>query len=75
MLDSEERGRENTETHSLWQSGISGWSYGDKSRVFCCCVFLLHWNSALEVPEKRNLCSGKISSTCLRWKLVDLKRW
>lgn len=25
--------------------------------------------------EKRNLCGGKISSTCLRWKLVDLKRW
>lgn len=24
--------------------------------------------------EKRNLCNGKISSTCLRWKLVDLKR-
>lgn len=25
--------------------------------------------------KKRNRRCGKISSTCLRWKLVDLKRW
>lgn len=47
--------------------------------MFCCYVFLSLWNWALEVPQKEgkkgNLCSGKISSTCLRWKLVDLKRW
>lgn len=32
----------------------------------------------LEVPQtdegKQNVCSGKISSTCLRWKLVDPER-
>lgn len=65
--------------HSLWQTGVSVWSCRNELRIFCCYVFLSLWNWALEVPQKkggkRNLCGGKISSTCLRWKLVDLKRW
>lgn len=36
----------------------------------CCCVFRVKLTR-----KKRSLCSGKISSTCLKWKLVDRKRW
>lgn len=41
-------------------------------------VFLEGLERTFKLPPKREgrICAvAKISSTCLRWKLVDLKRW
>lgn len=44
--------------------------------MFFCHFGSEHWRFLKKKErKKRNLCSGKISSTCLRWKLVDPKRW
>lgn len=80
VLDSNERSREIVR-HTIWgKAGSAVWSCGNEMGMFCCRVFFCHLRSEhrrffKKGKEKRNRCSGKISSTCLRWKLVDLKRW
>lgn len=76
MLDGKERGSKTPPPPPLICSGTG--SAAGRSPGGSVGVFLTLWKRVFELPqkeeEKKESAVAKISSTCLRWKLVDLKR-